>query len=121
MAGLPALRSTAIRVPGVASGPAASKAGVAPNVQAAGTPEPRAVEPIAGVVEARPRDQSAALLLTLAHDEVRKFEQGNGRRTYAANQPSGTGQAARVCLAYRLQGAEPEIYSDAPLIFRFHI
>ena len=121
MAGVPALRSTAVRIPGVASASNAAQASYAEAAPASGASGARAVEPISGTVEARPRNQSAALLLTLARDEAGGFGKDNGHRARAAEQFSPSGPAARACLAYQLQGAEPEIYSDQPLIFRFHI
>ena len=121
MAGVPALRSTAIRIPAVASVSNAAKGNSAQDIPASGMSAARAVEPISGAVEARPRDQSAALLLTLARDEAGGFGKADGHRARTTDQAFGTGPAARACLAYRLQGAEPEIYSDRPLIFRFHI
>ncbi|WP_119167248.1 hypothetical protein [Algihabitans albus] len=121
MAGVPALRSTVTRVPAIGAGVNAAKGSVAADASIAGATSARAIEPVAATVTARPRDQSAVLLLTLALDGAQEPAARNGFGTGGAERQADRCYTAEACRTYRRQGAEPEFYSEAPIIFRFHI
>ena len=94
MAGVPALRSTAIRLPVSSTEARAPAAAQAPASPATATGL-RRVEPIAATASARPQDRAAALLLCLARDQVVIEANASSPR------PSGLSSAGRRAGALR--------------------
>ena len=120
MAGVPALRSTAIRLPvssTEARAPAAAQAPVSP----ATTTGLRRVEPIAATASARPQDRAAALLLCLARDQVVIEANASSPRPSGTDHRATAGYATEICHAYRRQGGEPVLYDPEPVLFRFDV
>ncbi len=131
MAGLPALRGAGPSATGTATrralAPAALAGADVPHETATppGGGALRPVEPAAPLVAPRPRNEAAALLLALAREEAARDKLASGGRQAA--RPCGgkpaplRAQAERACLAYRRQGAQPELYDEGPAVFRLRV
>ena len=120
MAGVPALRSTAIRLP-------ISNAETRAQVTAQTTAAPsastglRRVEPIAPATSARPQDQATAMLLAMARDQVVIEANASSTGMSATGHRQTASYATQVCHAYRRHGGDPELYDHNPVLFRVDV
>lgn len=120
MAGVPALRSTAIRLP-VSSSETRSQVTAQTTAAPSASTALRRVEPVVPAASARPQDQATAMLLAMARDQVVIEANASGTGTSATGHRPTAGYATQVCHAYRRHGGDPELYDQNPVLFRVDV